>query len=116
MGKITPHAGTLPTKFLLQNGSNNDSHSATHANVSIYLYSLSVIAGVFLMQSAQPDMSWEMGVMLKKLCLPEWGTPWQQVDQQSLALNHDLVSVQSVPPAPEKSHPSQKLMISYIGP
>ena len=34
-----------------------------------------------------------------------------KVDQQSSALNHDLVSVQLFPPAPAKSRPFQKLLL-----
>ena len=39
-----------------------------------------------------------------------------KVDQQSSALNHDLVSVQLFPPAPAKLCPFQQLMLSYMGP
>ena len=39
-----------------------------------------------------------------------------KVDQESLALNHDLVSVQLFPPAPAKSCPFQELLLSYMGP
>ena len=39
-----------------------------------------------------------------------------KVDQQSSALNHDLVSVQLFPPAPAKLYPFQELLLSYMGP
>ena len=39
-----------------------------------------------------------------------------KVDQQSSALNHDLVSVQLFHPAPAKSCSFQELLLNYMGP
>lgn len=64
----------------------------------------------------------ESGSNNEKRLLTEWGTPLQwfptncpTAGRQSLALNKDLGTVQLVPPAPIKSRPSQRLMLSYLG-